>query len=200
MKRLYFVFFISLLTTFSLAGDLATSFKQAVALADAEEGEATQAYTKNDLLPYYKQKYWPVYQSCLATGHPDTSPFSFVMALGADGRVLRLYVDHETSVFACVRQTLEKDEFPHPPVSPYYFHVSMNFAGQQARVQISSTPDAADIEIDGKYIGSTPSTVSLTSGQYRISVKKSGFKAWEREITVSTGDVNVNAALEAEQK
>lgn len=75
----------------------------------------------------------------------------------------------------------------------------MNFAKQEAQVQISSTPDA-DIEIDGNYVGSTPSTVSVASGQHLISVKKSGFKQWERKITVSTGEVNVNAALEAEQK
>jgi hypothetical protein len=76
-----------------------------------------------------------------------------------------------------------------PPVAP-----------QQAQLQISSTPDGADIEIDGNYVGSTPSTINATSGQHQISVKKSGFKQWERKITVSTGQVNVNAALEAEQK
>jgi hypothetical protein len=43
---------------------------------------------------------------------------------------VRLYVDHETSVFARVRQTLQNDEFPHPPVSPYYWHVSMSFSGE----------------------------------------------------------------------
>jgi hypothetical protein len=193
--------FILLLTTSGLAGDLASSFEQAVALADTEGRPAAEAYSKNDLSPYYKQKYFPVFQSCLApTKHPDTTPFSFVAALGADGRVMRLYVDHETSVFACVRQTLQTDEFPHPPVSPYYWHVSMNFGQQQAQVQISSTPEGADLEIDGNYFGSTPSTVSLTSGEHHISVTKTSFKPWERKITVSTGQVSVNAALEAEQQ
>ena len=42
--------------------------------------------------------------------------------------VLRLYVDHETNMFACVKPTLEKDEFPHPPFAPYYMHVTMNFS------------------------------------------------------------------------
>jgi len=70
----------------------------------------------------------------------------------------------------------------------------------EGQLQISSTPDAADIEIDGNYVGSTPSTVSVASGQHQISVKKTGFKPWERKITVSTGQVNVNAALEPEAK
>ncbi len=66
--------------------------------------------------------------SLASTDHPDTSPFSFVVAIGKDGRVLRLYIDHETNIFTCVRQTLQQDEFPHPLAAPHYFHVSMSFA------------------------------------------------------------------------
>jgi len=71
---------------------------------------------------------------------------------------------------------------------------------QQAQLQVSSTPDGADIEIDGNYVGSTPSTVGASAGQHLVSVKKSGFKPWERKITVSSGQINVNASLEPESK
>ena len=130
MKKLYALVFISLLTISSRAAELASSFKEACARAEAQQEErAEQAYIHLDLTPYYKKKYSPVYQSCLrSTEHPDTSPFSFVAAIGKDGRVLRLYVDHETNIFACVRKTLQQDEFPHPPVAPHYFHVSMSFS------------------------------------------------------------------------
>jgi len=129
MKKLFAIVLFSLLTTSGRAGELASSFKQAAALADAQEKErAEQAYIHLDLTPYYQKKYSPVFQSCLrSTEHPDTSPFSFIAAIGKDGRVLRLYVDHETNLFACARQTLQQDEFPHPPVAPHYFHVSMSF-------------------------------------------------------------------------
>jgi hypothetical protein len=69
-----------------------------------------------------------------------------------------------------------------------------------AQLQIASIPDAADIEIDGSFVGNTPSTVGVAAGQHQISVKKSGFKPWERKIAVSSGQVNVNAALEPEPK
>ncbi|HTZ97616.1 MAG TPA: PEGA domain-containing protein [Terriglobales bacterium] len=69
-----------------------------------------------------------------------------------------------------------------------------------ATVKVSSTPDSADIEVDGNYVGSTPSTVGLAAGQHEISVKKPGFKPWKREISVSSGQVNVNAALEPDSK
>jgi len=130
MKKLYVLVFISLLAISSRAGELASSFKEARVLAEAQQKERSeQAYIHLDLTPYYENKYSPVYQSCLkSTEHPDTSPFSFVAAIGKDGRVLRLYVDHETNIFACVRHTLEQDKFPAPPVAPHYFHVSMSFA------------------------------------------------------------------------
>jgi hypothetical protein len=130
MRKICSILFISLLTTCGMAGDLASSFKQAVALAEAQDKDrTTRIYADIDLKDYYQQKYSPVFASCLkSTDHADTSPFSFVAAIGADGRVLHLYTDHETNIFACVRQTLQKDEFPHPPVSPYYMHVSMSFS------------------------------------------------------------------------
>jgi hypothetical protein len=127
MKKLYAIVFISLLITSCRAG-VASSFKQAAALADAQEKESEQVYVQRDLKPYYEKKYSPAFQSCLAsTDHADTSPFSFVVAIGKDGRVLRLYIDHETNIFACVRPTLQQDEFPHPPLSPYYMRFSMSF-------------------------------------------------------------------------
>jgi hypothetical protein len=129
MKKLYALVFISLLAISSRAGELASSFREACVLAGAQQEERSeQAYIHLDLAPYYKKKYGPVFQSCLrSTEHPDTSTFSFVVAIGKDGRVLRLFVDHETNLFACARQTLQQDEFPRPPAAPHYFHVSMSF-------------------------------------------------------------------------
>jgi hypothetical protein len=69
-----------------------------------------------------------------------------------------------------------------------------------AKLQLESEPPGADIEIDGSFVGSTPSTVGVAQGQHQLSVKKTGFKPWERKITVSSGQVNVNAVLEPEMK
>ena len=130
MKKLYAIVFIFLLATSGRAGELASSFKQAAALGDAQEKERNaQAYIHLDLMPYYQQKYMPVFQACLKTmEHPDTSNFAFVVTIGADGRVLRIYINNETTLFACVRPTLEKEQFPHPPFAPYYMNISMQFS------------------------------------------------------------------------
>ena len=129
MKKIFSILFISLLTTSGMASGLARSFKEAAALADAEGNDrATRIYAAIDLNDYFEQKYGPIFESCLkSTDHPDTSPLEFIMAIGADGRVLRLYIDHETNIYTCARQALEKGTFPRPPHAPYYRHVSMRF-------------------------------------------------------------------------
>jgi hypothetical protein len=70
--------------------------------------------------------------------------------------------------------------------------------GATAELEVSSTPDGADIEIDGNFVGSTPSTVGVVAGPHQLSVKKAGFKPWERKITVSSGHVKVDATLDAQ--
>jgi len=60
-----------------------------------------------------------------------------------------------------------------------------------------STPDGADVIVDGKYAGSTPSTLQLAVGDHKISMEKLGFKGWQRAITVNAGsDITMNATLE----
>ena len=70
--------------------------------------------------------------------------------------------------------------------------------GAAAELEVSSTPDGADIEIDGNFVGSTPSTVGVVAGPHQLSVKKAGFKPWERKITVLSGHIKIDATLEAQ--
>jgi hypothetical protein len=68
--------------------------------------------------------------------------------------------------------------------------------GAAAELEVSSTPDGADIEIDGNFVGSTPSTMGVAAGPHQLSVKKAGFRLWERKITVSSGHIKIDARLE----
>lgn len=62
---------------------------------------------------------------------------------------------------------------------------------------VKSTPDGAEITIAGKYVGSTPSTLTLAAGDHIIKVEKQGFKLWERPMTVGPGGtLTVDATLE----
>lgn len=73
-------------------------------------------------------------------------------------------------------------------------------AAVQASLVIESVPPGADVEIDGVFVGSTPSTVSIAPGSRRISVRKKGFADWTRTLDVSGGTIHLNAELEQEQK
>jgi hypothetical protein len=62
---------------------------------------------------------------------------------------------------------------------------------------VKSDPTGADVTIDDKYMGSTPSTVRLTPGDHIILVEKAGFRAWQRTMTVNPGGiVTIDATLE----
>ncbi len=67
---------------------------------------------------------------------------------------------------------------------------------QVASLTVDSLVAGADIEVDGSFVGSTPSTVTVTPGQHTIAVKKKGYSDWTRPMNVSGSGVRVSADLE----
>jgi hypothetical protein len=70
-------------------------------------------------------------------------------------------------------------------------------AATQVSVVVESTPPGADIEVDGAFVGNTPSTVSVAPGSHQIAVKKKGFADWTKTLNITGGNVHLNAELEA---
>jgi len=68
----------------------------------------------------------------------------------------------------------------------------------QASLVIDSTPAGADVEIDGAFVGNTPSTLTVTPGSHQIAVKKKGFTDWSKTLNVTGGTVHLNADLDQE--
>ena len=69
-----------------------------------------------------------------------------------------------------------------------------------ARVRVSSEPSAAEIYIDGNFMGNTPSLVLLAAGSHDVRVEAKGHKAWIRTISLTAGgEVTLQATLDAEQ-
>jgi hypothetical protein len=65
------------------------------------------------------------------------------------------------------------------------------------KLSVTSAPDSADIELDGNFVGNTPSDVQVSEGDHTVAVKKPGFKNWERKLKVNAGsNVHLNAELE----
>jgi hypothetical protein len=68
-------------------------------------------------------------------------------------------------------------------------------APETQRVAITSTPEGADITVDNKFMGNTPSTVLLPLGDHTVAISKNDFYTWEREVTLSGGTIKLNAEL-----
>lgn len=87
-----------------------------------------------------------------------------------------------------------------PPSSAAAPSVTSQAGTSTGKLSIISSPDGADIELDGSFVGDTPSDVQVAEGDHTISVKKVGFKDWERKMKVSAGsNVHLNAEMEKVQ-
>ena len=70
-------------------------------------------------------------------------------------------------------------------------------ASVSAKLQLESDPPGADIEVDGSFVGNTPSDVQIAEGVHTVTVKKTGFKDWERKLKVTGGSsIHLNAELD----
>ena len=69
-------------------------------------------------------------------------------------------------------------------------------------LRFASDPLGAEVLLDGEFLGSTPMTeIKVSPGHHTITVKKRGYRNWERKITLAPGDTRaVNAELESEPK
>jgi hypothetical protein len=62
---------------------------------------------------------------------------------------------------------------------------------------VRSSPDGAEVYVDGAFIGNAPATLKLSPGQHTIRVTQSGFKEWSREIAVQAGsEAHLSATLD----
>jgi PEGA domain len=63
-------------------------------------------------------------------------------------------------------------------------------------VDVLSEPAGADVELDGKFVGNTPTTLRLKAGDYKLTVKKEGFAPWTRQLAAMAGNqLSIKAEL-----
>jgi PEGA domain len=70
-------------------------------------------------------------------------------------------------------------------------------ASSSSQIAVSSMPANADIEVDGSFVGSTPSSIDVTPGEHSVVIRKKGYKDWQRKLKVTGGSINLAAELEA---
>lgn len=70
-------------------------------------------------------------------------------------------------------------------------------SANRASLTVEASVAGADILVDGNFVGSTPSTISVPPGQHVIGVQKKGYADWSRTMNVSGNAVHLSAELEA---
>jgi len=57
-----------------------------------------------------------------------------------------------------------------------------------AEVSFASQPPGADIILNGELLGITPARFDLLQGAYDVTIKRSGYKAWQDDLLVAAGE------------
>jgi hypothetical protein len=68
---------------------------------------------------------------------------------------------------------------------------------EKVKCSFASTPAGAEITLDGKYVGSTPSEIAVGAGNHTVIFSLPGFGEWKRDLTVIAGsELTVSAILQ----
>jgi hypothetical protein len=126
---------------------------------------------------------------------------------GKARKQLYTLVDPETPSAASATQPVPEAAAPRqsppapatpPPVAAQ--QTSPDKVSEKVKCHFSSIPPGAEINVDGKYVGSTPSEIPLGTGTHVVVISTPGFAQWKRELTVLPGaELTVSAILQKEQ-
>jgi hypothetical protein len=73
--------------------------------------------------------------------------------------------------------------------------------GERIKCNFSSTPAGAEIMLDGKYVGNTPSELAVDTGTHVVVFSMPGFAQWKRDLTVLPGsELTVSTILQKESQ
>lgn len=86
---------------------------------------------------------------------------------------------------------------PIPPRAQERAQSSAEVAEVVGTLTVTSTPDNAELFVDGGFVGNAPATLKLSPGKYTIRVVLPGHKEWTRNISVTAGsELKLVASLE----
>jgi len=63
-------------------------------------------------------------------------------------------------------------------------------------MELTSSPIDAEVYIDGSFVGNTPSTVEVLTGEHLLQMRKTNYATWERKIKTTSGHVRINAQMQ----
>jgi membrane-associated protease RseP (regulator of RpoE activity) len=125
----------------------------------------------------------------LSISESERDPQVFFRGKARDDATKRFWSELDSAL--TVDENLDVHDNVSPPTPPETSHQPRS----GATVAITSVPAGAEIFVDQSFVGNTPSSIAVPTGKHIISVRKQGFRDWERALAVSGGAVNLNAEL-----
>jgi hypothetical protein len=173
--------------TYRISCTVESKYSRCVPLAKGESYDAKR--TKHGLEVYYEDD----------KGKTRKQLYALVAANGKGAApVPAAAVATQPAPAAATRQSSPVPASAPAAVAPP--QVSPEKVSEKAKCNFSSTPAGAEITVDGKYLGSTPSAIPISAGTHVVVFSMPGFAQWKRELTVLPGsELTVGAILQKEQ-
>ena len=86
-----------------------------------------------------------------------------------------------------------------PDGAPYGSEAAVEAAPVTTEIAFTSSPDGAEIELDGKFMGNTPSTIGVPGGEHTVRISKRGYRSYEKTVRKTGGSIRLHADLQAER-
>jgi hypothetical protein len=83
-----------------------------------------------------------------------------------------------------------------PPAPPPPTAAAAPAPPPKPQLDIWSSPAGADVFLDGEYVGKTPYSAAVSTGEHTIDLRKKNFAIWQRKIQASVGTRRIGGNLE----
>jgi hypothetical protein len=125
-------------------------------------------------MPYAAEESERLAHQCIGTGH-------LLLALLREDKCFASEILHERGL----RLDAIREDLSHTDGAT--LAEPTRATGVTSTVEIVSSPAGAEIEVDGAFLGHTPSEVRLVVGERMVTITKKGYNPWHRAIEVLLG-------------
>jgi hypothetical protein len=132
------------------------------------------------------------------------APF-FLLMHGKDFTIpknteITAYINGDMTLGSATSRAVASVSVPDPSRTAKVTSVAVTSAAstqeQRTILQLTSEPDpGADIEVDGNFVGQTPSRLELVNGDHTIRLTMNGFAPWEKKLHAAGGSVTIGAEM-----
>jgi len=182
-------------------------FQRYLATGPHDEGATVNTLANGDVLPYAMKRDLAIFELRHSLPHHHGLGFSLdELDVGQEVDIYGYPKGTEITAYINGDIPLDPKKFQSPDAAKTDGAIAppptaASVETMVSTIELKSAPDGAEISIDGKYVGNTPTTLHLSVGDHVIKFEKPGFKPWERTLSITSGETTtIPATLEQLEK